>query len=381
MEKTINIGMIGTGFMGRAHSNAYLQAARFFDLPLRPVLHAACGRDQARLQQFARKMGWKRTASSVEELMEDEEIQLIDICTPNDMHLPLALSAAKAGKHILCEKPLARNAKEAAVMCEAVQDAGVFHMVVFNYRFLPAVRLAKKAIDEGRIGEIRHFDAVYYQDWLLDPAFPIVWRHEATASGSGANGDMHAHTVDLARYLCGEIEAVNGFQKTFIKSRPLPDGKGMGEVSTDDATLFLAAFHNGAVGSFRASRLATGRKNHLSFEIYGSEGALRFNLERPNELQFYSLQDEAAYQGYRNILTTDASHPYMSAWWPVGHNLGWEHTFIHQVKELIEGIAEGKKASPDFYDGLKCQEVLDAVISSAQKGSWTEIKSTYSDTI
>jgi len=379
MEQTVNVGLIGTRFMGRAHSNAYLQASRFFDLPITPVLHTACGRDPDRLSHFVRHQGWKRGQSSIEKLVEDEEVQLIDICTPNNLHMPIAVAAAKAGKHVLCEKPLARNVREAENMYRAASEAGITHMMVSNYRFLPAIKLARKLIDEGKIGKIRHFDATYYQDWLVDPAFPWGWRNDAESSGSGAHGDMNAHTVDLARYLVGEFEAVNGLQKTFIEHRPLSGGQRPGKVTTDDATMFFSRFQNGAIGSFKVSRFASGRKNFLRLEIYGSEGSLVFNLERLNELQYFSLQDDPQYQGYRNILVTDSCHSYISAWWPPGHTLGWEHAFVHQVKALMEGIAGDSKVSPDFYDGLKCQEVLDAVINSTQKGTWVEIKSAYND--
>jgi predicted dehydrogenase len=274
---------------------------------------------------------------------------------------------------VICEKPLARNLQEAKAMYLAARDAGITHMMISNYRFVPAIALAKRLIDNGKIGEIRHFNAVYYQDWLVNPDFPMVWRHDATSSGSGAHGDMNAHTVDLARYLIGEFEAVNGFQKTFIRERPLADGKGKGAVTTDDASLFLCRFRNGAVGSFTVSRFATGRKNFLRLEIFGSKGGLVFNLERLNELQYYSLDDDPESQGYKNILATEPMHPYMQAWWPPGHLIGWEHAFSHQVRELIGGIAGKKAVAPDFYDGYKCQQVLDAVMASDAKGSWIEI--------
>ncbi len=374
MKKTINIGMVGTQFMARAHSNAYLQVSRFFDLPLTPVLHTVCGRNPVHLKNLVGQFGWKKGISSYQELIDDDEIDLIDICTPNDLHMPIAVAAAKAGKHVLCEKPLARNAAEAEAMYLAATENRITHMMISNYRFLPAIVLAKKMIDDGKIGVIRHFNAVYYQDWLVNPDAPFVWRNDASASGSGAHGDMNAHTVDLARYLAGEFNAVNGFQETFIKTRPFPDGAGSGLVSTDDATLFFSKFSNGALGSFMASRYATGKKNFLRLEIFGSKGSLLFNLERLNELEYFSEDDDPSLQGYKNVIVTDPSHPYMNAWWPPGHIIGWEHSFIHQIREFLEGIAFKKPVSPDFLDGLRCQQILDAVIDSSKKGSWTAIQ-------
>ncbi len=374
MGKAINIGMVGTRFMGKAHSNAYLQVPHFFDLPATPVLHTACGRQAASLAHFAKQFGWQQQETSWQKMIADESIDLVDICTPNNLHLPVALAAAKAGKHILCEKPMARTIEEARRMYDAAQQAGVVHMMIFNYRFVPALALAKQLIDEGKIGQIHHFNAVYYQDWLVDPQFPITWRHDAETSGSGAHGDMNAHVIDLGRYLVGEYEAVNGLQHTFIKERPLPSGQGTGKVTTDDATTFMARFQNGAQGLFQATRMATGRKNFLRLEIFGSEGGLSFNLERLNELAYFSRQDDPRRQGYTPILVTEPVHPFLDAWWPPGHIIGWEHTFIHQVKALIEGIAEKKPVVPSFYDGLKCQQVLDAVTTSAQTERWVTIQ-------
>ncbi len=373
MQQPINVGIVGTNFMGKAHSNAFIKAPYFFDLPARPVLKAACGRNQANLQAFAQRFGWETQETSWEKLIERDDIDLIDISTPNDLHKPIAVAAAKAGKHILCEKPMAVNETEARSMLDAAEEAGVVHMMIFNYRFLPAMQLAKQMIADGKIGKINHFNAVYYQDWLVDPNFPITWRHDSKTSGSGAHGDMNAHIIDLARFLLGEFEAVCGEQKTFIKQRPLADGSGTGEVSTDDATSFLARFRNDAIGSFMATRYATGRKNFLRLEIFGSEGSLAFNLERLNELQYFSRKDEGPEQGFRTILVTEASQPYVDAWWPPGHIIGWEHTFIHEVSELIKGIANKTPVMPDFYDGLRCQQVLDAVTNSAIKEKWEGI--------
>lgn len=373
MKDSINIGLVGAGFMGKAHSNAWLRVADFFDVPLTPHLHSVCGRDEAEVTAFARRFHWQNEVTSWEQLIDAKDIHAVDICTPNNLHLPVTLAAADAGKHILCEKPMARSTEEAEKMYDAVTRAGVVHMMIFNYRFVPAIRLASQFICEGKIGEIRHFNAVYYQDWLTDPTFPITWRHDAEASGSGAHGDMNAHIVDLARFLVGEFQSVTGARKTFTQERPLRSGKGKGKVTTDDATSFLATFGNGALGSFQATRMAPGRKNYLRLEIFGSLGSLSFNLERLNELNFCPADSHSADRGFRNILVTDPDHPYVNAWWPPGHTLGWEHTFIHQLKEFLQAIGSKKSATPDFYDGLRCQQVLDAVMVSVDKQKWIDI--------
>lgn len=373
MSKEINIGIVGAKFMGRAHSNAFITAPYFFDLPARPVLRAACGRNVSDLEAFAKQFGWQTTETSWEHLVARDDIDLVDICTSNVTHMPIAVAAAKAGKHILCEKPIALNAEEACQMLEAARESGVRHMVAFNYRRAPAIVLAKQLIEEGKIGKIRHFNAVYYQDWLVDPNFPFVWRHDVKEGGSGAHGDMNAHTVDLARYLVGEIEAVSGAQEIFVKERPLTDSTGTRVVTADDATYFLARFGNGALGSFLATRFATGRKNYLRLEIFGSEGGLVFNLERLNELEFYSREDEGTEQGFRTIMVTESSHPYVSAWWPPGHTIGWEHTFIHEVSDFMVAVAKDEPIYPDFYDGLRCQQVLDAAVESTVEGRWVGV--------
>jgi predicted dehydrogenase len=372
-SQRISVGIVGTKFMGRAHSNAYLTVPHFFDLPAQPVLGAACGRNASDLDAFAEQFGWQSTETSWERLVARDDIDLIDICTPNALHMPIALAAAEAGKHILCEKPLANDAEEARQMLRAAEKAGVKHMVAFNYRRVPAIMLAKQLIGEGRIGQIRHFNAVYYQDWLVDPDYPFVWRHDVEMGGSGAHGDLNAHTVDLARYLLGEIDAVCAAQEVFVKERQLPDGQGLGTVTADDATAFLARLRDGALGSFMATRLATGMRNRLRLEIFGSAGAILFNLERLNELQVYSASDTENVQGFRTILVTESPHPFMEAWWPPGHIIGWEHTFIHEIHDLLVAIAEDRPVTPDFQDGLRCQQVLDAVEESADQQVWVEV--------
>lgn len=374
MTKNINIGIVGTQFMGKAHSNGYLRLPHFFDLNGPPVLHTACGRNAEHLSKFSAKYGWQNEVTDWRQLINDETIDLVDIVTPNNLHHPIAMGAIAHGKNVLVEKPMAMNKKEAREMYEAAETAGIVHMMIFNYRFVPALALAKKLIDTGKLGKIHHFNAVYYQDWLVDPKFPMAWRHDTKITGSGAHGDMNAHIVDLARHLVGEFEGVTGLQEVFIKERPYKNKEGMGTVTADDATIFMARFQNGAAGSFNATRFANGRKNHMRLEIFGSEGSLIFNLERLNELQYFSLNDTKEEQGFRNILVTESKHPYIDAWWPPGHIIGWEHTFVHQFATLINGIANNEKVVPDFYDGLKCQEVLDAVVESAQEQKWVNLE-------
>lgn len=373
MTETINVGLVGLGFMGRAHTNAWIDVAHCLQPPLRPVLRAACDVNTEALAAFQARYGWQTAETSWEKMVQRDDIGVVDICTSNATHMPIAVAAAKAGKHILCEKPISRDADEARRMLDAARDAGVVHMTAFNYRRVPAVALAKQLIDEGKLGAIRHFNAVYYQDWLVDPAFPIVWRHNAKEAGSGAHGDMHAHIVDLARWLVGDFEAVCGEQSIFVKERPLADGSGKGQVTADDAMYFIARFRQGALGSFLATRMATGRKNFLRFEVFGEKGGINFNLERLNELEFYSREDDKAAQGFRTIYATDSGHPYIRHWWPPGHIIGWEHTFIHEIGDLLEAIHAGKQVAADFHDGLRCQLALDAVAKSAAEGRWISV--------
>jgi predicted dehydrogenase len=373
MSDEINVAIIGAQFMGRAHSNAYLDVGHYFDLPLKPVMKAVCDIKAETLPQFKSQFGWQNSETDYLELLKRDDIDMVDICTSNATHMPIAVEAARVGKHILCEKPIARNAAEAKQMLEAAKSAGVRHMVGFNYRRVPAIQLARSLIDQGKIGEIRHFNAVYLQDWLVDPDFPMVWRHDVKEGGSGAHGDMNAHTVDLARYLVGEIVSVSAASDVFIKERPLPDGTGMGTVTADDSLSFLARFEKGAQGTFVATRFATGRKNFLRLEVFGSEGSFMFNLERLNELQYYSRKDAAEEQGFRTIIVTEQAHPFISHWWPPGHIIGWEHTFIHEVADFITAIGEKRDATPDFYDGYRCQLVLDAALNSAKSREWIDI--------
>ena len=373
MSEPINVGIIGTKFMGRAHSNAFIDVSYFYDLPRQPILRAACGVDETSLKTFAQRFGWETTETSYERMVAREDIDLVDICTSNATHAPMALAAAKAGKHIICEKPLAMNAGEARRMLDAANEAGVRHMVAFNYRRVPAIALAKQLIEQGKIGKIYHFNAVYLQDWMVDPNGPFAWRSDASQAGSGAHGDLNAHIIDLARYLNGEVSAVSAVMETFVKERPLPGGKGKATVTVDDAAFLLARFQNGGIGSFQATRFAPGRKNFLRLEIFGSKGSINFNLERLNELEFHSLEDDANTQGFRTIMVTESTHPYINRWWPVGHIIGWEHSFIHEIGDFLLAVANNEPVYPDFHDGLRCQQVLDAAVKSSAEQKWVEV--------
>jgi predicted dehydrogenase len=375
MKKEINIGIIGAQFMGRAHSNAWHDVSLYYNLPFKPVMKAACDLNPESEYSFAKKLGWEYFETSWEKLINRTDIDCVDICTPNNMHREIAVAAAKKGKHIICEKPAALDAAEAKDMFDEAEKAGVRHMIAFNYRRVPAIALAKKMIDEGKLGRIFHFNAVYYQDWLVDPEFPWVWRHDAKISGSGAHGDMNAHTVDLARFLVGEFDAVCGEEMIFVPERKVIGTNTYRKVTVDDAVSFLAKFKNGASGSFTASRFATGRKNYLRLELFGSKGSVIFNLERLNELQYYSAADHPSEQGFRNIMVTESSHPYLNKWWPPGHIIGWEHTFIHEIGDFLLSIADKEPFQPDLFDGYKSQLVLDKVLESARAATWMRIPS------
>jgi predicted dehydrogenase len=374
----IGIGMVGYAFMGRAHSQAWRTVARAFPgVPLKPRLAAVCGRDKAAATAAADQLGWESAETDWRALIARDDIQLIDIAAPGDMHAPIAIAALEAGKHVLCEKPLANTAAEAEAMvaaADAARAGGARAMVGFNYRRVPAVALARQFISDGRIGTIRHFRAVYLQDWLIDPSAPMTWRMQAERAGSGALGDLGAHIVDLAHFLTGSVVTdVSAQTATFVRERPFavsPGGTpgtdtGTGRVTVDDAALFTGRIGDGALASFEVSRFATGRKNGLRLEINGSEGSLAFDLERLNELEFSSIHDDGASAGFRRILVTEPGHPYVSAWWPPGHVLGWEHTFTHQAFDLLTALADGTQPRPSFRDGLEVQRVLDAVQRSA----------------
>ena len=379
--KTINIGLVGYQFMGKAHSNAYRQVNKFFtDLPVEPVLRALCGRNEERVAAAADKFGFESYETDYRALLARDDIDLIDIVTPGNSHAEIAVAAARAGKMVICEKPLANTVAEAEQVLAAVKDAGVPNAVCFNYRRAPAIALAKRLIDEGRIGRIFHFRGTYLQDWIVDPNFPLVWRLQGDVAGSGSHGDLNAHLIDIAHYLVGPMREVSGMLETFIKQRPkLAEsddrlgGKAsseMGEVTVDDASIFLARFENGAVGTFEATRMAPGRKNHNRFEINGEKGSLVFNMERMNELEYYNADDPEDVRGFRVIQATDSAHPYTGSYWPVGHIIGYEHTFINFFHDVLNDFAAGRPTHPDFGDGLACQKVLDAVDRSQKSRTW-----------
>ena len=370
--RKLNVAMIGYQFMGRAHSNAWRQVGRFFETPYEPVMKVVVGRDEAGVKKAADTLGWQEHSTSWEQTVARDDIDVVDICTPGDTHLPIALAAAEAGKAVFCEKPLANTLPEAERMLDAVRRAGVTHMICHNYRRAPAVTLARQLIQEGRLGEIHHYRGVYLQDWIVDPNFPRVWRLEKAKAGSGALGDIASHSIDLARYLVGEITEVAGLLQTFVAERPLPDDpQTKAPVDVDDAALSLVRFENGAVGSIEGTRFATGRKNYNRFEINGAEGSVAFDLERMNELELYI--EEGPNSGFRTVLATDASHPYISGWWPPGHIIGYEHTFTHTVLDLLRAIDEGRVPRPNFEDGVRNQRVLDAVERSAGSRRWEAV--------
>jgi predicted dehydrogenase len=380
----LNFGLIGYKFMGKAHSNALKKVNMFFDPTLQANLTAICGRDEAGVKQAAEKFGWASYETSWEALIKRDDIDVIDITTPNNTHKDIAVEAAKNKKHIFCEKPLAMNVTEARVMLKEAEKAGIKHQIGFNYRFAPAVQLAKQLIAEGKLGKIYHFRGTYLQDWLLDPEFPAAWRTDKNVAGSGSHGDLGSHLIDLARFLVGDFKSVIGITKTFVKERPealnmtgLSATKTGQEkklpVTVDDASLFLCEFENGALGTFEATRFAAGHKNGMAFEVNGSEGSVRFEFERMNELQYYNVSDPAGLQGFRLIQATETVHPYAGHWWPVGHVIGYEHTFVHELYEFIQSVYHDKPCVPNFYDGVKCCQILDAVQLSAAERTWVDV--------
>ncbi|NNN33306.1 Gfo/Idh/MocA family oxidoreductase [Streptomyces sp. S3(2020)] len=379
----LRVGMVGYAFMGAAHSQGWRTVGRVFDLPRQPVLSAICGRDPAAVRAAADRHGWAAAETDWRALIARDDVDLVDICTPGDSHAEIAVAALAAGKHVLCEKPLANTVEEASAMAEAAEEAygrGQLSMVGFNYRRLPATALARSMVAEDRLGQLRHVRVTYLQDWLVDPEFPLTWRLRKEHAGSGSLGDLGAHIIDLAQYLVGErLAGVSALTETFVRERPLPVGAtsglsavsaaGTGQVTVDDAALFTGRFTSGALASFEATRYATGRKNALRIELNGERGSLAFDLERLNELSYHDGTEPAAHAGFRRILVTEPDHPYLDAWWPPGHGLGYEHSFVHQARDLVHAVAEGRRPEPSFTDGLQVQRVLAAVEESAEKNS------------
>jgi predicted dehydrogenase len=380
MAKTFRVGLIGYRFMGRAHSNAWRQAPKFFNLKANVEMHTICGRNAAGVQAARAQLGWQHAATDWREVVESPLIDIVDIAVPPHLHAEMTIAAAKNGKHILCEKVFALNVKQAETMLAAAQKAKIVHMVCHNYRRIPAIALAKRMIDEGALGRIYHFHARYAQDRLADPEFPLDWRLQKETSGAGVHSDINSHIIDLGRYLAGEFKEVCGLLNTFVPERPLADAlarghKKMGKVTVPDSAMFIGRMENGALANLEATRYASGRKNHIAIEINGGKGSLYFDFEDMNRLKFYNTDDPKDRQGFRDILVTqrDNVQPYVSNWWPPGHIIGYEHTFVHAVADFTNACADGKSVQPTFEDGVKNQRVLAAVEESSQKGKWVKV--------
>jgi predicted dehydrogenase len=387
----LRIGLVGYAFMGTAHSQAWRTVNRVFDLPLRARMVAICGRDEAKVAAAADRLGWAEHVTDWRDLVARDDIDVVDVCTPGDSHAEIALAALAAGKHVLCEKPLANTVEEARAMTAAADEAkssGVRSMCGFNYRRVPAVALMRQLVADGRLGTIRHVRAAYLQDWIVDPQFPLVWRLQRERAGSGALGDIGAHIIDLTQYVTGQrITGVSALTETFVKERPLPSAAtglsatsaataDYGPVTVDDAALFVARLDGGAIATYEATRFATGRRNGLRVELNGSLGSVAFDLERLNELEFYDASAPGTEQGFRRILVTEAAHPYLSAWWPPGHIIGYEHSFTHELRDFLAAVAAGEDPTPSFAEALQVQLVLDAVERSARfDSSWIKVES------
>jgi len=376
-KKTLNIGMVGYGFMGRTHSNAFLQAGRFFDLEYQPVLKAVCARNAARAEAFAANWGYQSTETDWRKLVERSDIDLIDIASPNDTHAEIAIAAAKAGKIVMCEKPLGRTSAEAVAMVNAVESANVPNMVWYNYRRVPAVMLLKQLLDEGRLGRIFHYRAKFLQDWTISQDLPQggegLWRLDAAVAGSGVTGDLLAHNIDTALWLNGPIRELTAMTETFIKQRKHNLTGKVEAVSIDDASAFLCRFQNGSLATFEATRYARGHKALNTLEINGEHGSAMWDLHDLHRIQWFDHRDEGRLRGWRNIHVSDGDHPYMKHWWVPGLQIGYEHTFIHQVADFLEALASGKPAAPTFRDGLATDYVTDAVLRSAKSGKWEQV--------
>jgi predicted dehydrogenase len=377
MSKPLNVGIIGYGFMGRAHSNAYAKVNHFFDLQYRPVLKAICARSADKAKAFADRWGYESIETDWRKLIERKDIGLIDICTPNNTHAEVAIAAAKAGKMILCEKPLAMNGPEGLQMVEAVEKAKVPNMVWYNYRRVPAVALAKQLIDDGRLGRIFHYRSKFLQDWTINPELPqggaALWRLDVAAAGSGVTGDLLAHCIDTALWLNGPLDSVNAMTETFIKERKHNLTGKVEKVGIDDAAIFMGRFHNGSLASFESTRYARGHKALYTFEINGEHASIFWDLHDMHRLQYFDHRDQGIVRGWRSIHVSDGDHPYMGNWWVPGLQIGYEHSFVHQVADFLKGVETGKPAMPDFRDAYRTQLVLDAILASAKNEKWAKV--------
>jgi myo-inositol 2-dehydrogenase/D-chiro-inositol 1-dehydrogenase len=378
MKKKLNIGMVGYGFMGRTHSNAFRQVARFFDVPYEPVLKTICARNGERARAFAANWGYESVETDWRRLAASPDIDLIDIASPNDTHAEIAIAAAKAGKIVMCEKPLGRNAAESEAMVEAVQQAGVPNMVWYNYRRVPAIMLARQLIDEGRLGRIFHYRAKFLQDWTISRDLPqggqALWRLDVKVAGSGVTGDLLAHAIDTAMWLNGAIDEVSAMTETFVKMRKHNLTGKLEPVGIDDASAFLARFQNGSLATFEATRYARGHKALYTLEINGEHASVMWDLHDLHRLQYFDHRDEGHLRGWRSIHITDSDHPYMARWWVPGLQIGYEHTFIHQAADFLAALGEGKSASPTFAEALRTDDVTDAVLASAAGRSWIKVR-------
>jgi predicted dehydrogenase len=377
-RKPLNIGMVGYGFMGRAHSNAYRRVGNFFDLDYQPVLKAACGRNKKAVQAFADIWGYESVETDWQELVKRDDIDAVDICVPNDLHVDIAVAAAKAGKMVLCEKPLARDAREGVRMVKAVEKAGVANLVWYNYRWIPAVTLIKQVVGSGRLGKIFHYRANFLQDWTISPDVPQgghgTWRLDVAAAGSGVTGDLIAHCVDTAMWINGPIKDLTAMTETFVKKRKHAETGKMQAVGIDDAAAVVAHFDNGSLGLFEASRYSRGHKALYTLEINGEKGSFMWNLHDMNRLEWFDHSIEGRLRGWTSILVTDGEHPYLGRWWVPGLAIGYEHTFVHAVADFLEGLATGKPASPTFREALDTTKVCDAILKSGKTGKWMEVK-------
>ena len=376
-KKPLNIGMIGYGFMGRTHSNAYCKVNNFFDLEYKPVLKAACARNTERVQAFADTWGYESVETDWRALIARDDIDAVDICTPNNLHKEIALACAEAGKMILCEKPLSMDAAEGEEMCAAVEAAGVANIVWYNYRRVPAVTLAKQLIDEGKLGRIFHYRAQFLQDWTISTDLPqggeALWRLDASVAGSGVTGDLLAHCIDTAIWLNGSIDSVSAMTETFIKERVHQDTGEVMPVTIDDACTFMGRFSNGSLALFESTRYARGHKALYTLEINGEKGSLRWDLHDLHRLEYFDHGDEGTVRGWKSIHVTDGEHPYMGNWWVPGLQIGYEHTFVHQVADFLKSLETGEPAGPTFRDALETQKVCDAVLASANSGAWQNV--------